>query len=157
MINDDNEVALSALLSVHIGMEVLEVDYDALTEGVTDDRVNVLAATHRLRLSAVGACADHNVAFSLGDTMEVFVELCKGSVKGKSEGGGTAHEGKRSRLAVMTRTMDRNDKRRLGVWWDEDFIGAILSILSPNHDTPRSVGNALDHRGSSLTEAVRSS
>ncbi len=81
MIDDDHEVALGALLSVHVGMEVLEVDYDALTEGATDDRVNVLTATHRLRLSAVGACADHVVAFSLGDPVEVFVELCKESVK----------------------------------------------------------------------------
>ncbi len=55
VIDDDHEVALGALLSVHIGVEILEVDYDTLTEGVTDDRVNVLAATHRLRLSAVGA------------------------------------------------------------------------------------------------------
>ncbi len=81
VVDDDHEVALGALLPVHVGMEVLEVDDDAFTEGATDDRMNVLAATHRLRLSAVGACADHNVAFSLGDPVEVFVELRKESVK----------------------------------------------------------------------------
>lgn len=136
VVDDDHEVALGALLPVHVGMEVLEIDDDALTEGATDDRMNVLAATHRLRLSAVRACADHDVAFSLCDTMEVFVELRKGSGKGKGERSRRehTHQGKRSRLAVMTRTMDRNDKRRLGVWWDEDFI--VVALLSPNHDWP---------------------